>query len=140
MASPCSSKWHGGGPDIHVWVLFLQKKGFKDFIRNFAVNVGTNIYAPADGKIKFVGNQGGFGKVLKIDHGNGNRTLFAHLSKIKVDLGSSVKRGDLVAISGNTGRSAGPHLHYEVKYDNKTENPRKFYTYDKKLEKLIYNP
>ena len=94
---------------------------------DFAVNVGTNIYAPADGKIKFVGNQGGFGKVLKIDHGNGNRTLFAHLSKIKVDLGSSVKRGDLVAISGNTGRSAGPHLHYEVHKYGAPQNPLDYF-------------
>ena len=94
---------------------------------DFAVNVGTNIYAPADGKIKFVGNQGGFGKVLKIDHGNGIRTLFAHLSKIKVDVGSSVKRGDLVAVSGNTGRSAGPHLHYEVHKYGAPQNPLDYF-------------
>jgi len=94
---------------------------------DFAVNTGTNIYAPADGKIKFVGNQGGYGKVLKIDHGNGNRTLFAHLSNIKVKLGSSIKRGDLIAISGNTGRSAGPHLHYEVHKYGAPQNPLDYF-------------
>ena len=80
-----------------------------------------------DGKIKFVGKQGGFGNVLKIDHGNGNRTLFAHLSKIKVKSGSFVKRGDLVAISGNTGRSAGPHLHYEVHKYGTPQNPLDYF-------------
>ena len=94
---------------------------------DFAVNTGTNVYAPADGKIKFVGKQGGFGNVLKIDHGNGNRTLFAHLSKIKVKSGSFVKRGDLVAISGNTGRSAGPHLHYEVHKYGAPQNPLDYF-------------
>ena len=94
---------------------------------DFAVNTGTKIYAPADGKIKFAGRQGGFGNVLKIDHGNGNRTLFAHLSKFKVKQGAQVKRGDLVAISGNTGRSAGPHLHYEVHKYGTPQNPLDYF-------------
>ena len=62
------------------------------------------------------------------------------LNGLSVKKGEKVKRGEMVGKVGNTGRSTAPHLHYEVKYDNKTENPRKFYTYDKKLEKLIYNP
>ena len=81
---------------------------------DIAVNVGTKVYAPADGKIKFAGNQGGFGKVVKIDHSNGYRTIFAHLSKINVKPGTKVKRGDLIALTGKSGRTVGPHLHYEV--------------------------
>ena len=63
---------------------------------DIAVNIGTKVYAPADGKVKFVGRQGGWGKVLKIDHGNGYRTVYAHLSRIVVKPGSEIKRGDLV--------------------------------------------
>ena len=55
-----------------------------------------------------------------------------------VKKGDKVKRGQTIGLLGNTGRSTAPHLHYEVKYKNKTTNPRPFYTYDKKLEKLIY--
>lgn len=95
--------------------------------QDFAVNTGTKIYAPADGKIKFAQNQGGYGKVVKIDHGNGFRTIYAHLSKIKVKYGAKVKRGDLIAISGNTGRSAGPHLHYEVHQYGAPQNPLDYF-------------
>ncbi len=95
--------------------------------QDFAVNTGTKIYTPADGKVKFAQNQGGFGKVVKIDHGNGFRTIYAHLSKIKVKYGAKVKRGDLIAISGNTGRSAGPHLHYEVHQYGAPQNPLDYF-------------
>ena len=58
----------------------------------------------------------------------------------KIRKGDKVFRGQTIGRVGNTGRSTAPHLHYEVKRNNKTENPKKFYTYDKKLEKLIHNP
>ena len=93
--------------------------------QDIAVNIGTKVYAPADGKIKFAGNQGGYGKVVKIDHTNGYRTIFAHLSKINVKSGSKVKRGDLIALSGNSGRTVGPHLHYEVIVNGKKVNSQK---------------
>ena len=95
--------------------------------QDFAVNTGTKIYAPADGKVKFASNQGGYGKVIKIDHGNGFRTIYAHLSKIKVKYGSTVKRGDLIGLSGNSGRSAGPHLHYEVHQYGAPQNPLDYF-------------
>lgn len=95
--------------------------------QDFAVNTGTKIYAPADGKVKFAQNQGGYGKVVKIDHENGFRTIYAHLSKIKVKYGQNVQRGDLIAISGNTGRSAGPHLHYEVHKYGSPQNPLDYF-------------
>ncbi|MEC8689662.1 MAG: M23 family metallopeptidase [Candidatus Neomarinimicrobiota bacterium] len=94
---------------------------------DIAVNVGTKVYAPADGKIKFAGNQGGFGKVVKIDHSNGYRTIFAHLSKINVKPGTKVKRGDLIALTGKSGRTVGPHLHYEVHHYGAPQNPLDYF-------------
>ena len=66
-------------------------------------------------------------KVIKIDHDKGFRTIYAHLSEIKVKRGSEVKRGDLIAISGNSGRSAGPHLHYEVHQYGAPQNPLDYF-------------
>ena len=94
---------------------------------DIAVNVGTKVYAPADGKIKFAGNQGGFGKVVKIDHSNGYRTIFAHLSKINVKPGAKAKRGDLIALTGKRGRTVGPHLHYEVHHYGAPQNPLDYF-------------
>ena len=94
---------------------------------DIAVNVGTKVYAPADGKIKFAGNQGGFGRVVKIDHSNGYRTIFAHLSKINVKPGAKVKRGDFIALTGKSGRTVGPHLHYEVHQYGAPQNPLDYF-------------
>jgi len=91
--------------------------------QDFAVNTGTRIYAPADGIIKYVGREGGFGKVIKIDHGVGYRTIYAHLSHYAVKKGQRVERGDYIGKSGNSGRSAGPHLHYEIHRNGQAQNP-----------------
>jgi len=95
--------------------------------QDFAVNYGTNIYSPAEGIINFSGNQGGYGKVIKIKHDNGFKTIYAHLSKILVKRGQNVKRGDLIGKSGNTGRSVGPHLHYEVHQFGNPQNPLDYF-------------
>ncbi len=87
---------------------------------------GQTVYTPSDGTVVFVGSEGGYGKVLVIDHGYGVKTRYGHLSEIYVHLGDRVKRGDKVAAVGNTGRSTGPHLHYEVRVNGIPENPRKF--------------
>ena len=87
---------------------------------------GQVIYAPSDGMVVFAGMEGGYGKVLVIDHGYGVKTRYGHLSEIFVKLGNRVKRGARVAAVGNTGRSTGPHLHYEVRVNGIPENPRKF--------------
>ncbi|OFX23385.1 MAG: peptidase M23 [Anaeromyxobacter sp. RBG_16_69_14] len=87
---------------------------------------GQAIYAPSDGTVVFSGTEGGYGKVLVIDHGYGVKTRYGHLSEIFVKLGNQVKRGARVAAVGNTGRSTGPHLHYEVRVNGIPENPRKF--------------
>jgi murein DD-endopeptidase MepM/ murein hydrolase activator NlpD len=87
---------------------------------------GQVIYTPSDGSVVFIGTEGGYGKVLVIDHGYGVKTRFGHLSEIHVRLGDRVSRGAKVASVGNTGRSTGPHLHYEVRVNGIPENPRKF--------------
>jgi len=87
---------------------------------------GKEIVAPADGTVVFAGLEGGYGNVLVVDHGYGIKTRYGHLSAIKVKAGERVKRGDIVAAMGNTGRSTGPHLHYEVRVNGIAQNPRKF--------------
>lgn len=87
---------------------------------------GQMVYTPSDGTVVFLGTEGGYGKVLVIDHGYGVKTRYGHLSEVNVRLGDRVKRGDKVAAVGNTGRSTGPHLHYEVRVNGIPENPRKF--------------
>jgi murein DD-endopeptidase MepM/ murein hydrolase activator NlpD len=87
---------------------------------------GQPVHTPSDGTVVFAGTEGSYGKVLVIDHGYGVRTRYAHLSEIFVRAGSLVRRGDKVAAVGNTGRSTGTHLHYEVRVNGIPENPRKF--------------
>jgi len=87
---------------------------------------GQPVQTPSDGTVVFNGSEGGYGKVLVIDHGYGVKTRYAHLSEIVVRLGERVARGQKVAAVGNTGRSTGPHLHYEVRVNGIPENPRKF--------------
>lgn len=87
---------------------------------------GKEIIAPSDGTVVFAGLEGGYGNVVVIDHGYGIKTRYGHLASIKVKPGERVKRGDLIAAMGNTGRSTGPHLHYEVRVNGIAQNPRKF--------------
>jgi murein DD-endopeptidase MepM/ murein hydrolase activator NlpD len=87
---------------------------------------GTPVLSPSDGVVIFDGTEGGYGNVLVLDHGYGVRTRYGHLAKIFVKLGDHVKRGQKVAAIGNTGRSTGPHLHYEVRVNGIPEDPRKF--------------
>ncbi len=87
---------------------------------------GKDIIAPSDGTVVFAGLEGGYGNVLVIDHGYGIKTRYGHLSAMKVKAGEKVKRGQLIGAIGNTGRSTGPHLHYEVRVNGLPQNPRKF--------------
>ena len=91
-----------------------------------AAAVGTPVRAPADATVVFNGIEGGYGHVLVLDHGYGLKTRYGHLSRIDVKVGEKVKRGQLVAAVGNSGRSTGPHLHYEVRVNGVADNPRKF--------------
>jgi murein DD-endopeptidase MepM/ murein hydrolase activator NlpD len=98
------------------------------------VNTGTPVYATGSGRIKFAGRKGGLGKTVIIDHGFGYTSIYGHLSRIKVKKGQRVTRGDMIALSGNTGRlSTGPHLHYEVRHNGIALNPRNFIFDDLKL-------
>jgi murein DD-endopeptidase MepM/ murein hydrolase activator NlpD len=87
---------------------------------------GKDVTAPADGTVIFAGLEGSYGNVLVIDHGYGVKTRYGHLSKVAVHPGDHVRRGELIGAVGNTGRSTGPHLHYEVRVNGLPENPRKF--------------
>jgi murein DD-endopeptidase MepM/ murein hydrolase activator NlpD len=89
--------------------------------------VGTPIYATADGIISDAGyNSGGYGNLVKINHGRGIETRYGHLSKMSVYAGQRVKRGEMIGRMGSTGRSTGSHLHYEVRIDDRPVNPVPF--------------
>jgi len=87
---------------------------------------GDLVVAPANGTITEAGWKGGYGNMVEIDHGNGLKTRYGHLSKIGVEIGDQVTRGALIAFIGSTGRSTGPHLHYELRFNDKPINPRRF--------------
>ncbi len=89
-------------------------------------SIGTSIMAPADGLVTFTGASGGFGQIVRIDHGYNLVTKYGHTSKIVVHKGDRVKRGEKIAEIGNTGRSTGPHLHYQVELKGRPVNPRYF--------------
>jgi murein DD-endopeptidase MepM/ murein hydrolase activator NlpD len=90
---------------------------------DFAAAYGTPIYATADGTVVHAGTEGGFGRLVRIRHDFGIETYYAHLSKISVSVGQRVSRGDRIGDMGNSGRSTGTHLHYEVRHSGKPVNP-----------------
>lgn len=95
---------------------------------DFTAPKGTPVYASGDGKITRADNKSsGFGKHIRVDHGYGYLTLYAHLSQYNVKKGQKVKRGDLIGFVGSTGRSEAPHLHYEVWKEEERINPINFY-------------
>lgn len=87
---------------------------------------GTPIYATGDGRVRFVGRKGGYGKTIELSHNNGITTLYGHMSKYKPKLGvgAKVKRGDVIGYVGSTGRSTGNHVHYEYRVHGKALNPK----------------
>jgi murein DD-endopeptidase MepM/ murein hydrolase activator NlpD len=87
---------------------------------------GSAIYAAAKGEVVFAGRKGGYGKVVEIAHGNGMMTRYAHLSRIDVAKGQSIDAGETLGGLGSTGRSTGPHLHFEVRINGRAVNPRPF--------------
>jgi murein DD-endopeptidase MepM/ murein hydrolase activator NlpD len=93
---------------------------------DIANRLGTPITATADGVVSFTGPKGTLGKMVVIDHGHGMVTRYGHCHKILVKRGDAVKRGDTIALLGNTGRSTGPHVHYEVHLNGLPVNPEKY--------------
>ncbi len=88
--------------------------------------LGTPVKAPARGVVVFNGVDGGYGNTLMIKHGNGLATRYAHLQQVAVKEGDSVKRGDTIGFMGTSGRSTGPHLHYEVRLNGVCVNPERY--------------
>jgi Membrane proteins related to metalloendopeptidases len=97
---------------------------------DFTASIGTEIYATGNGKVVFASRKQGYGNCLIIDHGYDYQTLYGHIDKFKVRLGQQVTRGEVIATVGNTGKSKGPHLHYEVHYKGRHDNPAKYYFQD----------
>jgi len=87
---------------------------------------GDMVIAPASGVISEAGWKGGYGNMVEIDHGNGLKTRYGHLSRIEVETGAQITRGQLLGLVGSTGRSTGPHLHYELRVNDRPINPRFF--------------
>lgn len=88
----------------------------------------TPVYASADGKVTYAKRNGGYGNFIKINHGNGYKTAYAHLHKIEVKAGTSVQKGDLIGYVGSTGCSTGNHLHYEIYYKDRLIDPATTFT------------
>ena len=93
---------------------------------DFKGPIGTPIHAAAKGRVTYVGRMSGYGNVVEIRHGNGVLTRYAHLSRFVAKPGDMVDVGDVIARLGNTGRSTGPHLHFEVRINDRAVNPRPF--------------
>ncbi|WP_292361893.1 MULTISPECIES: M23 family metallopeptidase [unclassified Methylophaga] len=101
---------------------FNGKKAFHDGI-DFAGKTGSAVISVADGIVSWAGMRGGYGGLVEIDHGNGYVTRYAHNKSLEVNTGDRVSKGDVIALMGSTGRSTGPHVHFEVLRDGKSVNP-----------------
>ena len=93
---------------------------------DFAAPMGTRIHAVAAGIVTWAGPRGGYGNMVQIDHGNGYSTRYGHSSKVLVHVGETVQRGDVIALVGDTGRSTGPHVHFEVLKNGQQIDPMRF--------------
>jgi murein DD-endopeptidase MepM/ murein hydrolase activator NlpD len=104
---------------------FTRRPAFHSGI-DFRARTGEPVYATAAGRVISAGRAGGYGKLVEIDHGNGLTTRFAHLSSIAVSEGDEVAAGTMLGRAGSTGRSTGPHLHYETRLDGRAVDPWRF--------------
>ena len=97
---------------------------------DFAAPTGTDIYATGNGTVISAGWEQGYGNCVQINHNYGYQTLYGHMSAFKVRAGQTVKRGDVIGLVGSTGKSTGPHLHYEVHFKGEIMNPQNYYFLD----------
>lgn len=116
----------GYGYRIHP---IYQTRIFHDGM-DFSCDIGTPVYATADGVVKTAKWESGYGYVVTLDHGYGYETRYAHLKNFNVKRGQKVVRGETIALSGNSGRSTGPHVHYEVLQRGRPVNPANYYFMD----------
>ncbi|KAB2953856.1 peptidoglycan DD-metalloendopeptidase family protein [Heliorestis acidaminivorans] len=129
-----TASYNGGGNGTLSWPTQGRRitSGFGNRGREFHtgmdidLNTGDPIYSAGDGVVVFAGWNGGYGNIITVDHGNGLQTRYAHLSQINVSVGQSVSRGAVIGRGGSTGRSNGPHLHFEVLRNGTAQNPRAF--------------
>ena len=108
--------------------------------QDFTAPVGTEIYATGDGVVELAKWNSGYGKCVIIDHGFGYKTKYAHCKKLNCRKGQKIKKGEVIALLGNTGQSTGPHLHYEVIKNNNKVNPVNYFFNDlspEEYEKVI---
>jgi hypothetical protein len=98
--------------------------------QDFSTPYGTEVYATGSGKVIEAGWKGGYGNCIVIDHGYGYQSTYGHLSNIKVTVGLNIKRGDMIGLSGSTGTSSGPHLHYQIDLYGQHKNPLYFFNDD----------
>lgn len=104
---------------------------------DFAARTGTPLYATGVGVVKFAGRRGGYGNTIEIYHGNNTFTRYAHLSKINVKKGQRILKGQQIGAVGSTGRSTGPHLHYEIRINKKPINPEKYLNKNREVYKVL---
>ena len=130
---------HDGSPDfrspLRVPLVVTSKYGYRphpvtgryQFHRgiDFRAATGTRIYASKAGRVIFAGRKRGYGKIVGIEHENDFTTWYGHLSRIKVKVGQTVNQNKVIGLSGNTGISTGPHLHFEIRYKGRSEKPTK---------------
>ncbi len=113
---------HGFGMRMHpILHRIMMHEGI-----DIVADVGTPVHASGQGRVVYAGLKGGLGLAVEIDHGFGYISIYGHLSKILTKKGSKVSRGDVIAQTGNTGLSTGPHLHYEVEHNGIKQDPMKF--------------
>ena len=93
---------------------------------DIAGRVGTSVVAPADGRVRFAGSKRSLGNSIVLEHGYGIESLYGHLSELGVKVGQRVRRGEQIGAMGSTGRSTGPHLHYQVEVNGAPVNPRNY--------------
>lgn len=130
ITDPFGARYH---PVLHIT---RQHTGV-----DYGAKMGTAVYATADGVVDLAdsGWNGGYGKIVKLAHSFGFKTYYAHLSEVLVKNGSFVKKGQLIARTGNSGISTGPHLHYEVRFLERPINPSNFTTWNMKNFDSIFN-
>lgn len=122
------SKQFHAGDDFSATIDYKKKKEW----------IGTSVRATGDGVISKAQFDTRFGNFVEINHGNGYKTVYAHMNSLSVKKGDKVNRGQELGGVGDTGRSTAAHLHYEVKRYGKTVNPGSYYTYNKQLKDLVY--
>lgn len=104
---------------------FRHKQAFHEGL-DIVAPLNTNIYAPANGKVFCVGRLSGLGNYIILNHGNGVTSRYGHIKNIRVKKGQKVRKGARIASVGMTGRTTGPHLHYEIRIYDELVNPQKF--------------